>query len=72
MTINPTDRKSSRYAKDMWWEFVSDSGHCGLCGNHGIIDTQRNMFTPAGRECGVRRFCICPNGRVMKKKGAKL
>lgn len=64
---------------DIWLnEFVS-KGHCGLCGNHGIIDTTGKVFTPAGYECGGRFFCICPNGRSMKayedkeakKKGAE-
>ena len=27
------DRKPSRYAKDMWWEFLHEKGLCGLCGN---------------------------------------
>lgn len=41
---------------------------CGLCGNFGIINTLGKMFSPAGVHCGVRRYCICPNGRVMKRK----
>lgn len=72
MTEKLIDQKPSKYAKNMWWEFLHEKGLCGLCGNHGIVDTRRNMFTPAGVECGVRRFCICPNGRAMKKQGAKL
>jgi hypothetical protein len=56
--------------KDLWLEFLNTDngvGHCGLCGNHGIIDTTNTAITPAGLRCGVRRYCICPNGRKMKK-----
>jgi len=45
--------------------------HCGLCGNHGIVDTVGKVFTPAGHECGVKTFCICPNGRVMKRNAER-
>lgn len=47
-------------------EFVS-KGHCGLCANHGWIDT-RGVKTPAGVETGGVFWCVCPNGRVLKKK----
>lgn len=46
--------------------------HCGICGNWGIIDTRGKVFTPAGVECGMRAFCICPNGRALKRQGVKL
>jgi hypothetical protein len=62
-------------AADLWLEFLGPVGAvrgCGLCGNSGIVDTRGRMFTPAGQPCGVLAFCICPNGRVMKKKGADL
>lgn len=57
---------------DLWFNEFSQRGHCCLCGNHGIIDTRGKVFTPAGYECGDRVFCICPNGRALKKGGAKL
>ncbi len=47
--------------------FTVKNVHCGLCGNNGILDTRGKVFTPVGLECGVRRFCICPNGRAMLK-----
>jgi len=47
-------------------EFVS-KGHCGLCANRGWIDT-RGIKTPAGFECGALLWCICPNGRTLKRK----
>ncbi len=62
-------------AADLWLEFLGPAGaahHCGLCGNSGVIDTRGRMFTPAEHECGVLAFCICPNGRVYKKKGFDL
>lgn len=67
-------------AEDMWLEFLGPDKpfawgglppmkncHCGICGNRGIIDTRGKVFTPAGMECGVRRYCICPNGRAMMR-----
>jgi hypothetical protein len=53
---------------DLWIaEFVSDNGYCSLCGNRGTIDTRGKVFTPAGIECGKQSYCICPNGRAIKK-----
>lgn len=53
---------------DFWYENYVSKGHCGLCGNHGVIDT-RGVKTPAGFECGGRFFCICPNGRALADTG---
>lgn len=39
--------------------------HCGLCGNTGIVNTQRITYIGARLAVGVRRYCICPNGRAM-------
>lgn len=52
---------------DLWLAEFSATRHCCLCGNYGIIDTRGKIFTPAGVECGDRVFCICPNGRILKK-----
>ncbi len=38
---------------------------CGLCGNTGIVET--HVKTPYGEPCGVQQYCICPNGRSMKR-----
>ncbi len=54
---------------DTWLEFLGppgDESHCGLCGNAGVVDTRGRVKTPRGDDCGVRAFCICPNGRAMK------
>lgn len=65
-----------RHAKrELWEEFQSsrrDLTACGLCGNTGVIDTRGRVKTPAGYECGVRAFCICPNGRAWKDAKADL
>jgi len=53
-------------------EFVSDNGHCCLCGNRGVIDTRGKVFTPAGVECGKLVHCICPNGRAIRKQQPSL
>lgn len=50
---------------------VWKGAHCGLCGNYGVIDTRGKVFTPAGVECGVRAYCICPNGRAMRERVGK-
>ncbi len=52
----------------MWVEEFSDTGHCCICGNRGVIDTRGKLTTPAGQPCGDIVWCICPNGRVMKRK----
>ena len=60
--------------KDLWLEFLDEAtkSHCGLCGNSGIIDTYKaDIKTAAGLRVGVRAYCICPNGRIMKKAKIK-
>lgn len=52
----------------IWYEFGPDAGQtlCGLCANRGVIDT-RGIRTPAGVECGGIWWCICPNGRALRR-----
>lgn len=58
---------------DLWMEFVHpDTNLCGLCANHGVIDTRGKVYSTVGVEAGVLRFCICPNGLAMKAKGWRL
>ena len=46
---------------------------CGLCGNTGIVDTSGTAKSPVGNVfCGIRAYCICPNGRKMKEHGDPL
>jgi len=52
----------------LWMEFVHPKIVCGLCGNRGILDTRGHVTTAAGIKCGVRRYCICPNGRELQKQ----
>ena len=55
--------------EDTWMEFLGPAeteSYCGLCGNSGIVDTRGKVVSPRGEDCGVRAFCICPNGRVSK------
>jgi hypothetical protein len=57
---------------DLWYdEFRSQEPgslgrYCGLCGNHGFIDTRGEVTTAVGVACGGVYFCICPNGRMIK------
>lgn len=55
----------------LWLEFVS-VGLCGLCGNTGSIDTRSSAVSAAGVRCGVRAFCICPNGRALKRSSQRV
>lgn len=54
---------------ETWFEFLSNSC-CGLCGNSGVLDTRGKVKTPRGEDCGIRAFCICPNGRALKAEHA--
>ena len=59
------DYVNCRFADRVW-----ANSFCGLCGNSGVIDTRGQVFTAAGQDCGVRRYCICPNGRdILKGNG---
>lgn len=67
--------------KLLWEEFMVEvdcpgypgikTSLCGLCGNTGKIDTVGKIQSPAGVSCGIRAFCICPNGRAWKKHDDK-
>ncbi len=50
--------------------FNEENDLCGLCGNHGVIDTMGKVYSPAGYHAGIIAFCICPNGRGMKKRAS--
>ena len=74
-------RKKKPEVDELWKEFLGPDSpyyfeplgvsmtnvHCGLCGNTGIVDTRGKVMTPNGMPCGVRRYCICPCGRLLKK-----
>jgi hypothetical protein len=53
-------------------EFPNNFGHkvCGLCGNTGFVEIkEKQVRTPAGFFVKpFKQFCICPNGRINKKK----
>ena len=51
----------------LWAKELSPHGACCICGNSGVIDTRNVMFTCGGVHCGAEVFCICPNGRAMKR-----
>ena len=54
-------------SNDLWLEYLN-AGACGLCGQSGKVDTRGRVKSPAGEECGVLRYCICPNGRWLKQR----
>jgi hypothetical protein len=46
---------------------------CGLCGNSGIVNTVGVVYDASSTvDCGIISYCICPNGRAMKKKKVKI
>lgn len=62
-------------AKDQWEEFIVEVENpllkitipvCGLCANCGEIDTTQSARI-FNKEVGIKTYCICPNGRAMKK-----
>ena len=53
---------------DLWMKEFAPHGHCCLCGNSGVIDTRGKVFTSAGVEVGAKVWCICPNGRSIKRQ----
>ena len=63
---------SKNQLTQLWLDEFAPKDHCCLCGNRGIIDTRGKVFTPTGKECGALVYCICPNGRLFKKKGYTL
>ena len=58
---------------DLWLdEFASNMGFCCLCGNNGAIDSRGKIDELTGIEYGKLVYCICPNGRKLKKLNTKL
>ncbi len=55
------------WQKDIWLEFTVD-GLCGLCGNWGKMP-EIHTVSPDGcpRIMKAGRYCVCLNGRAMKK-----
>ena len=62
---------------DTWFEYnvevIGPHGKkipiCGLCGNTGIVST--NFATAFGKRSSTKAYCICPNGRAIKKHNTK-
>lgn len=63
----------SRSLTQIWLEeFLNkDSKLCGLCANSGVIDTT-GLHNCLGKETGIIAYCICPNGRVMRRVNKKI
>ena len=56
-----------------WYEHYCNRevGSCSLCGGSGVLDT-RGTATHAGVEVGRVNYCICPNGREMRRQTEQL
>lgn len=73
--VSPKCAAVTRYWSEYYVnnEACGGCGLCSLCGNTGIIDTTNSAKSPRGDESpGRKNYCICPNGQVMRKHGAKL
>lgn len=57
-----------RQYDDLWMEFLTPEGLCGLCGQSGYVDTRTRAITPSGQHVGIVQPCLCPNGRYLKGK----
>lgn len=55
-----------------WLTHFLAAPYCTLCGNSGIIDTSESAKDPHGNPVGVRTYCICPNGLVLRKHKGKI
>ena len=67
--------KYKKIISDFWLEnYVetdTNSGLCVLCGNTGEIKC-KDVISPNGIKLKDRKvFCLCPNGRYMKKNNLK-
>lgn len=58
---------------DLWFDYLDESGLCGLCANSGMIDTRGKLTSSRGMPLkGIHEWCICPNGRALKKQHLSL
>jgi hypothetical protein len=65
--------KKDEFLTEYWMENYSGKNTlCTLCGNSGCIDTRTTAISPAGVNAGRLNYCICPNGRVMRKHAVDL
>ena len=61
-----------RVLRASWKQFLNPLDLCGLCGQHGVIDTVGHVITPAGVDAGIRMHCVCPNGLAFKAAGVSV
>ncbi len=55
--------------EELWLEFLTPENLCGLCGQHGIIDTRPlGLRTNGGVPVSHQGYCICPNGRALNQR----
>jgi hypothetical protein len=55
---------------EYWNDNYVNGCHCSLCGNSGIIDSRGRAITghlDQVIDVGRKNYCICPNGRMMRK-----
>ena len=54
----------------MWLDYYlnQEVGLCSLCGNSGVVDTRKTAVSQAGVSAGRLNWCICPNGRTLRKQ----
>jgi hypothetical protein len=49
-----------------WLEYYVNEGLCSLCGNRGVVDTQKTAKSDAGILSGRLNYCLCPNGQIAR------
>ena len=52
-----------------WLDHYADTAtvFCTLCANTGQIDTTRTAISATGARPGRVNFCLCPNGRILRR-----
>lgn len=70
-----SDRGTMSLNKETWLEYTVTVPYahgpvpiCGLCGNSGYLNTFNNTVSGNNTKCGIKAYCICPNGRTWKRK----
>lgn len=60
----PSNKQLSNY----WLKYYlnPETKLCSLCGNRGMVDTQKTAISAAGVNSGKINFCICPNGLALR------
>ncbi len=62
---------TKKQLSEFWLDNYCTIEGCCLCGNSGRIDCT-NVSTPLGKKPFSKYYCVCPNGRAIKKANEKI